>query len=57
MTSVHGEVTELRRRDVSAGVIRVRRAVVYSAGELHVKAPKSGAGRRNVHSRRICCPW
>jgi integrase len=46
-----GELTELRRNDVDidAGVIRIRRAVVRADGEFRIGAPKSDAGRRDVH--------
>ena len=46
-----GELTELRRRDVDIdnGVIRIQRAVVRVAGEFRIGAPKSDAGRRDVH--------
>lgn len=45
-----GELTELRRKDVdmSAGVLRVRRAVSRVDGEYVVGAPKSDAGIRDV---------
>lgn len=46
-----GELTELCRRDVDVdnGVIRIQRAVVRVAGEFRIGAPKSDAGRRDVH--------
>jgi len=46
-----GEVTELRRKDidVAAGVIRVRRGVVWVSGEYVVGVPKSEAGVRDVN--------
>jgi len=45
-----GELTELRRKDIDleAGVIKVRRAVVYVAGEYVIGRPKSDAGIRDV---------
>ena len=45
-----GELTELRRNDIDtrAGVIRVRRAVVYADHRFIVKVPKSEAGVRDV---------
>jgi integrase len=45
-----GEVTELRRRDVDvdAGVIHVRRGVVWLEGAYVVGDPKSAAGVRDV---------
>jgi integrase len=45
-----GEVSELRRRDVSADceVLTVARAVTRRAGEYHVDTPKSGKGRAVV---------
>jgi integrase len=53
-----GELTELRRRDVDidAGVIRIRRAVVRAEGEFRTGAPKSDAGRRDVHIPRHIMP-
>lgn len=46
-----GEVTELRRKDidVAAGVIRVRRGVVWVSGNYVVGDPKSDAGVRDVN--------
>ena len=43
-----GELSELRRKDidVEAGVVHVRRAVVWDAGEPVVGPPKNGFGRR-----------
>jgi len=45
-----GEVTELRRSDVdmTRGVVRVRRGVTRTPGEVHVGDPKSDAGSRDV---------
>ena len=45
-----GELTELRRRDVDLddAVVRVRRAVVRTAGGFQVTTPKSEAGVRDV---------
>ncbi|MFK5635977.1 tyrosine-type recombinase/integrase [Ornithinimicrobium sp. LYQ103] len=45
-----GELTELRRKDVdlSAGALRVRRAVSRVDGEYVIGAPKSEAGVRDV---------
>lgn len=45
-----GELAELRRKDVDLklGVIKVRRGVVRSAGEVIVGSPKSEAGTRDV---------
>lgn len=42
-----GEVTELRRQDVSAdcSLITVARACTHRRGECHVSTPKSGKGR------------
>lgn len=37
-----GEVTELRRKDVSADVISVARGVTHRDGQCHVDTPKSG---------------
>lgn len=51
----YGETIELRRSDVhladdlSAGVIRVRRAAVRIGGTYRVDSTKSAAGVRNVH--------
>jgi integrase len=46
-----GELAELRRRDVDLddGVIRVRRGVVHTEGNVIVNTPKSEAGVRDVH--------
>lgn len=45
-----GEVTELRRKDVdvAAGVLHVRRGVVWVAGRTVVGEPKTAAGARTV---------
>lgn len=45
-----GELTELRRKDVDLpnGVLKVRRAVVRSSGQIIIGAPKSSAGVRDV---------
>ena len=46
-----GELTELRAKDIDLddGVIRVRRAVVRTAGGFQVTTPKSEAGVRDVN--------
>jgi integrase len=46
-----GELTELRGMDIDTdkAVIKVRRAVVWVAGEPRVTTPKSAAGTRDVH--------
>jgi len=53
----YGEVFELRRRDIvltpktgtpKAGVVRIRRGVVWVAGEMHNDKPKTEAGVRDV---------
>jgi len=46
-----GELTELRRKDVTGGgeVIRVRRAVTLVDGAYVVGRPKSDGGERDVH--------
>jgi len=53
-----GEVTELRRADVDTknGVLRIRRAVVRVNEQFVVKAPKSGAGVRDVHIPEALMP-
>jgi integrase len=43
-----GELAELRRKDVDASVIRVRRGVVRVDGEMIVTTPKSAAGSRDI---------
>jgi integrase len=45
-----GELTELRRKDIdlTQQVIRVRRAVTWPGGKVHVGTPKSAAGIRDV---------
>lgn len=45
-----GEILELRRRDIdlSAGVVRIRRALVRVGGTLAVDTPKTLAGERDV---------
>lgn len=45
-----GEVRGLRRRDLdlTEGVVRVRQAVTRTKGEVHVGAPKTAAGVRDV---------
>ena len=47
----YGELAELRRGDVdlTAGVIRVRRAVTWPEGKPIVGTPKSEAGARDIH--------
>lgn len=47
----YGELAELRRSDVdlSAGLLRVRRAVTWADGVPVVGTPTSEAGARNVH--------
>jgi integrase len=46
-----GELAELRRGDVDLRneLLRVRRSVVRTKGQRHVKDPKSQAGKRDVH--------
>lgn len=45
-----GETSELRRKDITddCGVLRIRRAVTYLAGEFDQGAPKTAAGVRDV---------
>lgn len=45
-----GEVRGLRRRDLdlTEGVVRVRQAVTRTKGQVHVGAPKTAAGVRDV---------
>ncbi len=45
-----GELTELRHKDIdlTQQVIRVRRAVTWPGGKVHVSTPKSHAGIRDV---------
>ncbi len=45
-----GEVRGLRRRDLdlTEGVVRVRQAVTRTKGQVHVGAPKTAAGSRDV---------
>lgn len=45
-----GEVRGLRRRDLdlTEGVVRVRQAVTRTKGQVHVGAPKTAAGTRDV---------
>lgn len=54
-----GEIAELRRGDVKidAGVLKIRRAVARSKSEgVHVKAPKSDAGKRDQNVPAFLIP-
>lgn len=53
----YGEVAELRRKDVAltpstgkpvSGIVRVRRGVTWTAGQVHVGPPKTTAGIRDL---------
>ena len=44
----NGEVLELRRKDVTAGAISVRRGVTWTKSGAHVGPPKTDAGVRTV---------
>jgi integrase len=48
-----GELIELRRKDISGDVIKIRRAATTVGNKLVVGAPKTDAGNRDVTVPRM----